>query len=495
MSKIGDSIKDSIQTNVNKEIGRTNGNPAEFLKQGSQLTADINEKWSEKYKKSIDCNNPKGFSQRAHCQGKKKNVDESEKLHGGKSDNITLKELSKKYSKKYKKNNTEMYSFLKKELQKGIKVELEHTKDENIAKEIAKDHLSEDPKYYQNKKTETHEQVVRRSISSGTGTNLVNTQKMKKPIGKIISLGKVESKEATASVSGGQFSPALTLFSKDKEAVDKEKPKKIETKESSEIFESENTPTNPSLWSRAKSLAKSKFDVYPSAYANGWAAKWYKSKGGGWRKKKKKESKEENINEDLRRWFKEKWVDVSKKVDGKHPPCGRKDADGKSYPKCRPSKKVSKETPKVASSYSKEEKKSMTQQKRRAEKKEPKLGKGNKPTMTHYENKRTKKETKEGTSSTSSGQYSTPKIWAKSMGKKNWVPSRKTQIPGGKFVTVKEKCKKFPYCNQGDIKALNIFENERLNEIIRNIEKKYGISENIVKSVIQYEIEKLSKNK
>jgi hypothetical protein len=30
-------------------------------------------------------------------------------------------------------------------------------------------------------------------------------------------------------------------------------------------------------------LAKSKFDVYPSAYANGWAAKWYKSKGGGWR--------------------------------------------------------------------------------------------------------------------------------------------------------------------------------------------------------------------
>ena len=27
------------------------------------------EKWSDKYKKSIDCNNPKGFSQRAHCQG------------------------------------------------------------------------------------------------------------------------------------------------------------------------------------------------------------------------------------------------------------------------------------------------------------------------------------------------------------------------------------------------------------------------------------------
>jgi len=88
------------------------------------------------------------------------------------------------------------------------------------------------------------------------------------------------------------------------------------------------------------------------------------------------------IKEDLRRWFKEKWVDVSRKIDGKHPPCGRKKADGKGYPKCRPSKKVSKETPKTSGSFSKKEKKSMTAQKRRAEKNEPKLGKGNKPTYT-----------------------------------------------------------------------------------------------------------------
>ncbi len=30
------------------------------------------EKWSKKYKKSINCNNPKGFSQKAHCAGRKK---------------------------------------------------------------------------------------------------------------------------------------------------------------------------------------------------------------------------------------------------------------------------------------------------------------------------------------------------------------------------------------------------------------------------------------
>lgn len=35
----------------------------------------LEEEWSEKYKSSIDCKNPKGFSQKAHCQGKKKNED------------------------------------------------------------------------------------------------------------------------------------------------------------------------------------------------------------------------------------------------------------------------------------------------------------------------------------------------------------------------------------------------------------------------------------
>ena len=50
----------------------------------------------------------------------------------------------------------------------------------------------------------------------------------------------------------------------------------------------DNAPTNPGLWSQAKSKARSKFKVYPSAYANGWASKWYKSKGGGWKKKSKK---------------------------------------------------------------------------------------------------------------------------------------------------------------------------------------------------------------
>jgi hypothetical protein len=54
-----------------------------------------------------------------------------------------------------------------------------------------------------------------------------------------------------------------------------------------QIDESKNCPTDPDKWAASKAAAKAKFDVYPSAYANGWAAKNYKSKGGGWRKCKK----------------------------------------------------------------------------------------------------------------------------------------------------------------------------------------------------------------
>ena len=64
-------------------------------------------------------------------------------------------------------------------------------------------------------------------------------------------------------------------------------------------FENESTlvegskPNNPKLWAAKKAAAKSKFDVYPSAYANGWAAKAYKKAGGTWRS----ESVEHDINE------------------------------------------------------------------------------------------------------------------------------------------------------------------------------------------------------
>lgn len=62
------------------------------------------------------------------------------------------------------------------------------------------------------------------------------------------------------------------------------KPINVKTEEV-EYLQEKNIPNNPKLWARAKALAKQKFDIYPSAYSNSWAAKWYKSKGGTWKSK------------------------------------------------------------------------------------------------------------------------------------------------------------------------------------------------------------------
>lgn len=101
----------------------------------------------------------------------------------------------------------------------------------------------------------------------------------------------------------------------------------------------------------------------------------------------------ELLKEDLAVWFGTKkkpkgskqpsgpWVNIcSKKEGGGHPPCGRAQGESKAYPKCRAAG--------VASKMSAAQKTAACAQKRRAEKKEPKIGKGNKPTMVSYKPKK-----------------------------------------------------------------------------------------------------------
>ena len=174
------------------------------------------------------------------------------------------------------------------------------------------------------------------------------------------------------------------------------------------------------LCARGKNAAKAKYDVYPSAYANGYAVQVCKGKIAGLDGQKKcsgkycsgkknesvtytkeqiienvkKKSQEvfdlENVevvnrlDEDLATWFGTKkkkkgskqpqgpWVNICrKKKGGGHPACGRDDSDKGGYPVCRAKS--------VAANMSQSDKDSACRRKRDKEKNDGKSGKGQSP--------------------------------------------------------------------------------------------------------------------
>ena len=177
---------------------------------------------------------------------------------------------------------------------------------------------------------------------------------------------------------------------------------------------------NTTLCARCKNAAKAKYDVYPSAYANGYAVQVCKGKIAGLDGQKKcsgkycsgkknesvtftkeqiienvkKKSQESfdlddikvvnRIDEDLATWFGTKkkkkgskqpqgpWVNICrKKKGGGHPACGRDDSDKGGYPVCRAKS--------VASGMSQSAKDSACRRKRDKEKNDGKSGKGQSP--------------------------------------------------------------------------------------------------------------------
>lgn len=107
---------------------------------------------------------------------------------------------------------------------------------------------------------------------------------------------------------------------------------------------------NKKLYSRIKAEGKRKFDVWPSAYGSSWLVKEYKRRGGKYKGKKSKDS-------GLSRWYQEEWIDTCKLP--KKVKCGRPKANQslsswkKTYPYCRPNKRVNKSTPKTVNELSK----------------------------------------------------------------------------------------------------------------------------------------------
>ena len=173
---------------------------------------DMEEDWSQKYKSDIDCDNPKGFSQKAHCAGKKKNESVNEDLRNW-------------FSKTSPKGDWKRIN----------------SKGEAIGP-CAREPGEPKPKCMS--------QAQRASLSKKERASAVRRKRQQDP--------DAERQGAPINV-------------------------KSKVNENMEQLDEKNKPTNPELWSRAIAQAKSKFDVYPSAYANGWASKWYKERGGGWK--------------------------------------------------------------------------------------------------------------------------------------------------------------------------------------------------------------------
>jgi leucyl aminopeptidase len=118
------------------------------------------------------------------------NVDESKEnnLVGGKSDKLSLQDIADKFDVTLEK--------IKSQIQKGIKTEMEHTKDKEKATEIATDHVSEFPDYYDrlekmekkaDKETKTNKinenktlikKLLRENIEEGKFTNLAGSLAM-----------------------------------------------------------------------------------------------------------------------------------------------------------------------------------------------------------------------------------------------------------------------------------------------------------------------------
>jgi len=152
----------------------------------------------------------------------------------------------------------------------GIQIEMEHTNDVAIAQEIAMDHLTEDPEYYTKLVKAGLAKEFQPSTNSGFGDP-------DQSFNDAARLGKSVTAWPGNNIVGtiGGTSDGHTDGRNSEPLINKTIDIELESKKKS-------VPNNSKLWSRAKALAKAKFDVYPSAYANAWVSKWYQQHGGDW---------------------------------------------------------------------------------------------------------------------------------------------------------------------------------------------------------------------
>ena len=391
-----------------------------------------------------------------------------ETLEGGVADKETLMDLAKKHAYDDSTDSTskekikDMYKTLKLQLDKGIRVEMEHTKSRIKAKEIAMDHLSEDPKYYDKlSKIETKEEN-QNSNDKEMVDGIINIVKQVKDL---------ENRTTIAKNMVKQLKREKVNFDHDKflELCGIKKEKKSETKEALivkpvskkfvEKFLGKNGETKEATGSGSSG-------AYVGPVFGGDDEFWERSR-----------SETPKLEEQRRK--KMKMAKEIKKATNNEGNTFKVGDKAKTYDR--------KENITIKALWEKNGK-------TKAFYMTGNVGHeididGLDPIKEQVE----KVEATEATGSGSVGGYETPAMWAKSTKKKDWGPSRKTQYKGGSFVKVKKKCTKFPYCNQGDINALKLSKNESVKEAIKNVAKKLNIGENVIITILEHEYEKKSK--
>jgi len=276
----------------------------------------VEEEWSDEYKDSIDCDNPKGFSQRAHCQGRKKEMQESVSVEEMKSAVEELIALIKKHEKMAfeakKAGNTAEYK-------KHRNIVAERSADIKTVQDMIRRAMRDRPQPITEKeegKDETEGRALNKPFRT-PGEEKKFAVYVKNDKGNVV---KVRFGDPNMEIKRDD-PDRLKAFRSRHSCDDNVGPKwkarywscqmwrsdkgvsEIISDEYSPITEAEkNEPTNPELWEKIQDLVAGRsasmehggetikgpndgkgFDVHPSAYSNAWASKLYKRLGGDWR--------------------------------------------------------------------------------------------------------------------------------------------------------------------------------------------------------------------
>jgi Domain of unknown function (DUF6321)/Protein of unknown function (DUF5661) len=269
--------------------------------------------WSKDYKKSIDCDNPKGFSQKAHCAARRKRARGEETKSKSPFNEMHEVKSHKSVEQIAKKHRLEV-SFIKNQLEMGIPIEHEHTKDKDLATDIALQHLDEIPDYYTRlKKMEAdakkhHKKFkdVKEETKSGDQGlhDWFNKSKSSDGTKGWVQLGGKWSGEPCARQPGQTSTPKCgsskmkRALSKDEEEAARRRKNRLDpnqpektggakpTNVRTEEMDLQEVKDKPGKGSGKKDACyhkvKSRYDVWPSAYASGALVKCRKVGADNW---------------------------------------------------------------------------------------------------------------------------------------------------------------------------------------------------------------------